>query len=99
MYGWSGSWYDEPPFPESIPPKHPKHLTKMKECKCPVCKSILGYRPEKMDIKLDCHDCKATYTFYPGKKKPTAKLFAQKKKGCHCFSCQHRDSQKASQQE
>lgn len=57
--------------------------------KCPVCKSRLGYRNNQNIFVEHCDDCKATYTYNPGKNRPTVIMDnCSKGKHCDCGRCE-----------
>jgi hypothetical protein len=68
--------------------KIPKYETR-EQVKCPVCKSVLGYRSHGESFMEHCDDCKATYTWKLDDTTPTVSLDCYKKKSkrCGCGRC------------
>jgi ribosomal protein L37AE/L43A len=61
------------------------------QVRCPVCKSLLGYRYPKQPFVEYCDDCRATYTWEPDTTLPRALLDVIKKsKQCGCSGCKAR---------
>lgn len=54
---------------------------------CPVCYTALGNRYKNELYTAHCPDCKAQYTWKPGKDKPEALLDSQRPEGCNCLNC------------
>lgn len=61
------------------------------QVRCPVCKSLLGYRYKGDPFMDHCDECRATYTWEPNIKLPSALLDVIKNsKICTCASCKSR---------
>jgi hypothetical protein len=68
--------------------KLPKYETR-EQVKCPVCKSILGYRNIGESFMEHCEECKATFTWKLADKVPSVLMDSDKKKSkkCTCNNC------------
>lgn len=63
-------------------------FNEFKETKCPVCKVLLGRRTEDSIFRAHCEECKATFYWKPGVKKPSVVMDASlSKKVCGCGGC------------
>lgn len=64
-------------------------LETREQVKCPVCKSVLGYRNKGQSFMEHCDECKVIFTWKTADKLPTAILDDTKKKSkkCGCGRC------------
>ncbi len=77
---------EESPPTKTNPPKR-----ESSKCRyCPVCKDYLGIQEPRMEVSLHCDECRAWFTYFPGVKKPVAKLDSEIPDACNCPSCQVR---------
>ncbi len=65
----------------------PFKIAKVYNAYCPVCKHLLGERVAGMVFEGHCAECRATFTFSPGKETPSSVLDQKKRKTCNCVTC------------
>lgn len=64
-----------------------KEVIRYEYVNCPVCRASLGKKEKDDSVAFHCNECKTVYTFFPGLKKPTAKLDSDIAHTCSCPSC------------